>query len=96
MQYGYLATNSDYCVNARTLVELAKMAEDAGWDGPLPGITSRTRTMSPRPIPGSHSVRSPHALNAFASDRWSRRYRVATLPSSPVKRQRSIIFRQEH
>ena len=33
MQYGYLATNFDYCGNARTLVELAKMAEDAGWDG---------------------------------------------------------------
>lgn len=33
MRYGYIATNFGYCGEARTLVELAKIAEEAGWDG---------------------------------------------------------------
>ncbi|TFH21795.1 MAG: LLM class flavin-dependent oxidoreductase [Myxococcales bacterium] len=32
MKYGYIATNFGYCGDARTLVELAKLAEDSGWD----------------------------------------------------------------
>jgi len=33
MHYGYIATNFDYCGDARTLVDLARIAEDSGWDG---------------------------------------------------------------
>lgn len=33
MKYGFLTTNFEYCGDARLLAELAREAEDAGWDG---------------------------------------------------------------
>lgn len=33
MKYGFITTNFDYCGDARLLSELAREAEDAGWDG---------------------------------------------------------------
>ncbi len=33
MKYGYATPNFGFCGNPRTLVELAREAEDAGWDG---------------------------------------------------------------
>ncbi len=33
MKYGFITTNFDYCGEARLLAELAREAEDSGWDG---------------------------------------------------------------
>jgi alkanesulfonate monooxygenase SsuD/methylene tetrahydromethanopterin reductase-like flavin-dependent oxidoreductase (luciferase family) len=33
MKYGFITTNFDYCGDARLLSELAREAENAGWDG---------------------------------------------------------------
>jgi alkanesulfonate monooxygenase SsuD/methylene tetrahydromethanopterin reductase-like flavin-dependent oxidoreductase (luciferase family) len=33
MKYGFIATNFDYCGDARLLSDLAREAEDCGWDG---------------------------------------------------------------